>query len=236
MRKIIKKILYLSIAGFIGFSLAASHAHAAFARVQNKTATSATTSVTATFTQTPTVNNLMVATVYSGASNSVTAISGWTKAAGEDDSLVHSMSIFYKVAGASEASAVTATSTGAGSMHLIIIEYSYPGATAFTLDQTNKATSAAANSLSAGSITTTNANELIVATLGIAGSGTVPTYTNSFTNVNNTTRNFTGDLFVTSTGTYSTTVGYTGTAALLNADIVSFYPTVSNTRQSNFFF
>jgi hypothetical protein len=194
-----------------------------FTRTQQTSNTSAAATVTATFGATPTVNNLLIATVYSSNSLSTVDVPGFTLAVGIDDSTGHSASIWYKIAGGSESTAVVANSDLSGSMHLVIAEYS-GGVVSDILDQITSATSSGnVNSLSTGTTPTTLvAKELIIAMAGIAGSAATPTYTNSVTNVVSTSRNQTGERFVTATGAYTTTIGYTGTAALMNAVLATF--------------
>lgn len=193
-------------------------------QIQSASKKSVTDTVSATLTSTPEQGDLLVAAVYSSEGKATVAMSGWTLAANQDDDILHSLSIFYKIAGAGESTTVTATSTGAGSMHIAVSEF-YKCAASDILDKTAAATSGAATVIvqSTGTTpTTSDANEVLVCAAGIAGTAASPSYTNEFVNIANTTKVQMGWKKVTATGAYETTIGYTGTAALMNSILVTF--------------
>jgi hypothetical protein len=138
-------------------------------------------SVAVTLGSNPIQGNLLVAIV--GADNASTlTLSGWSvavNASGENNS----QAIFYKIAGASESRTVTANRTGNGAIGLQVFEYSGI-ATTNPLDQAATGTlevsvSRANGTFTCGSVTTTQANELLIA--GVSTKTNPP----SSTNVNN---------------------------------------------------
>lgn len=192
---------------------------------QDKSGTSATAALTVTYPSTPTQNNLLIAIVYCSGTGATVTIPGWTQDKTIDDSAGHSISIFSKIAGVSETSAVAiADGSASGSIHGLIFEYSGNAASS-ALDKTISASSGSSsvNSLASGSTpTTTQADELLIAAAGVAGSGSSPTWTGSFTGHLNTTRSFMADQIVSATGAYATTFGYTGTAVKTNVAIATY--------------
>ncbi len=181
------------------------------------------TSVSATFQSAPTANDLLVAIV--GTYDPTITIhqpNGWSNAINESGasgvSGMPGQAIFYKVAGSSESSTVTVTVSSGTHMGLQIYEYS--GVT--TLDQTESLTGTS-KTPSSGSITTTQATELLIAGVVIQGQTSFSLWTNSFTeefDFQNTTGSsgsrcsYAGaDRIVAATGTYSTTATTTASGA-----------------------
>lgn len=187
---------------------------------QVASATSITSSVSASYPSGAIVGDTLIATVYADTAHAGIAISGWTQVDGNDVSTGASISIFMKIAAGGETS-VTATG-GSGSMHIVLAEYA--GAmTVSPVDQHTSATSSSSNvnSLASGSITTTQANEVLIAGFGVAGSLSAPAFTNGLTPLTNTTRVMTAALVVAATGSYSTTGSFTGSAAKMVGVLLS---------------
>ncbi len=183
------------------------------------------TSVSASFSAAPTANHLLVAIV--GTDISVTIITpvGWSTAINQSGA--PGQAIFYKVAGGSESNTVTVTVSSGTQLGLQIYEYSGV-ATTSPLDQTASSTGSS-NSPSSGSVTTTGANDLLIAGVVIQADTSFSNWTNSFneeSDFNNTggnpKRSYAGaDRIVTATGTYSTTATTTVSGAW-RGQIVSF--------------
>jgi hypothetical protein len=134
-----------------------------------------------------------------------------------NDSANNAQAIFYKIAGASEPTTVTANRTGGGAIGLQVFEYSGI-ATTNPLDQT--ATGTAGSSLSrssgtftCGSVTTTQANELLIAGVAnrtAAGTNVNNAWSSSFTELldlrdsTDTVLVASAHRIVSTTGTYQT--------------------------------
>lgn len=169
------------------------------------------TSVSATFPAGPTQDNLLVAILGVRDSVTINTPSGWSTAISEAGS--PGQAIFYKIAGASEPSGVTFTDIVSSSTRLGLHIYEYSGVNA--LDQVSSDTGTG-TSVSSGSVTTTSANEAIIAGLvtNTNTSFTDASWTNSFTEQNdfsnlgdvNQRSTYAGaDRILSATGTYSTT-------------------------------
>ena len=175
-----------------GVFLAAGTGSAVIVLVQSNNATSpnnSATSLSSTFTSTPTVGNLLVAIASAGSASTnsytINAPSGWSTAINQTGSTAAapSQAIFYKVAGALEPTTVTFTITGGtASLGLQIFEYSGLAATA-PLDGTSSGFSNAVSQTSGntGTPLTTATNDLLVAGITIGNTETNVTETNSFT-------------------------------------------------------
>jgi len=203
----------------------------AFSRIsaQDTQNQSATFNVTTTYGSTPTQGNLLIAVLYNSDSYTlVYSSAGWKLAVGSDNTNGNSISVWYKTVGTSEPTAVTMTdgSSASGSMHLILYEYQTDTKnTNFKVDQTATANSAAAtaNSQTTGTTkTTTQPNQLVIAAVEFAGSGTLPSWTNSFTAQLSTDRAFMADKIVSTTGSYESTLTVTGVAVKMSGAIVAF--------------
>ncbi|MBT8331843.1 MAG: hypothetical protein KJP06_05890, partial [Deltaproteobacteria bacterium] len=205
---------------------------AAITFVQTKNGNSnGATSVSATFDTAPTENNLLVAIVGNrDSSTAPTTPSGWSVAISETGNTPGQV-IFYKIAGVSEPSTVTVSNYGT-STNLGIHIYEYSGiSTSSPLDQTNSANGNSATA-STGSITTTYADELLIA--GLVSNdreASFSSWANSFFERNDfhissgkpgDKSGFGGaDRIVSSTGTYSTSATVSGSGAW-RGQIVSF--------------
>jgi hypothetical protein len=201
---------------------------APIAYVQSKTATANNTTISATFDAAPTQNNLLIAICgYNNSGDVIDTPSGWSVAINETGSSP-SEAIFYKIAGASEASTVTVTKQGVTRQMALLI-YEYSGiATSSPLDKTASSPDDATDDLSIASgttATTTQADELLLAVLANPDGFRIGSWTNSFVERND----FGGSMalagaerIVSSTGTYSTagSLGFFGNNA--RGQIVTF--------------
>jgi hypothetical protein len=136
-------------------------------------------SVSVTLSSAPVQGNLLVAIVSANNSSTLT-LAGWSVALDASGQNV-SQAIFYKIAGASESATMTATRTGGGAIGIQVFQYSGM-ATSNPLDQTATGTAAASISnvngtFSCGSVTTAQANELVIA--GLASRTTAGTSVNN---------------------------------------------------------
>ena len=177
------------------------------------------TSVTATFTTAPTAGNLLIAVFGESGSNNINTPSGWQVAI-VDQNNSPGGAIFYKIASGSE-STVTVTTTGGTStsygMGLQLYEYSGMAATS-PLDDT-ASNSGTGTSLTSGSVTTTQAGDLLISGAAIMTAATF-TWGDSFTeefdfqNPGTNVRSFSGaDRVVASAGSYSASATGSASAA-----------------------
>ena len=175
------------------------------------------TSVSASFSAAPTANHLLVAIVGTDTSVTISTPGGWSSAINQSGT--PGQAIFYKVASGSESNTVTVTVSSGTQMGLQIYEYSGVVTTS-PLDQTASLTGSS-SSPSSGSVTTTQANELLIAGVVIQARTSFSNWTNSFNeesdfqNVGGSPkRSYAGaDRIVTATGTYSTTATTTASGA-----------------------
>jgi len=176
-----------------------------------------TSSVSATFDATPVAGHLLVAIVGASTASTINQPSGWSTAINQTGT--PGQAIFYKIAGSAESRTVTVTVSDSGSVLGLQI-YEYSGiATSSPLDQTSSSTGTS-TAPSSGSVTTTQANELLVAGMIIRAATSYSGWTNSFNEqldfqVGTTyVRSYAGaDRIVASTGTYSTTATTTASGA-----------------------
>lgn len=181
---------------------------------QDAQGTSTTTSVSATYTSTPTVGNTMIAAVYANVGIGLDSISGWTVINSMSFSgVAQSIELFARIVQSGDGKTVTCSgATGATVMAINIYEYTGLAAT-ITTDGTNTASSGVTSvtSIASGNISTTNANDLLLINVGIGGnSAGSQVFTNSFglRQIAANGRLFDGDQIVGSTGTYSTTASW----------------------------
>ncbi|MFQ5948115.1 MAG: DUF2341 domain-containing protein, partial [Acidimicrobiia bacterium] len=192
------------------------------ALVQKATAFLATagTSITASYGSAPTQDNLLVLVHHYRDSATVTLPAGWTLAVDFVDG-VSKITIGYKIAGAAEGTDVTVTTSVVDRMTITILEYSGID-TVSPLDQTSSNGCTAVTSCSTGTTgTTAQANELIVAGIGLTGQdgGWGNTWTNGFTQQTTVvstgggptgdSSHTTADRIVSATGTFETTESWT---------------------------
>lgn len=199
---------------------------AATAFVQKKnTSSQGSALVAVTFDSTPTSGNLLIAIVANRVSSTPTTPAGWSVAI-STTAVSPGQVIYYKTAGASEASTVTVTGYATTNQRLGIQVFEYSGVD--TLDQTNQ-NSGNGTSLSTGSITTTVADELLIAGVATVSSTNFSTWSNSFTEQHDYVIGGFGtqvtaggaDRIVASTGSYSTTAT-SGNSGNWRAQIASF--------------
>ncbi len=178
--------------------------------VQKKNSSSQNvSSVAATFDSTPISGNLLIAIVSNRVSSIPTTPTGWSVAISTTN-VSPGQVIYYKIAGASEPTTVTVTDYATTDQRLGIQIFEYSGVD--TLDQTNQS-SGNGSSLSTGSITTTVADELLIAGVVTLSSTNFSAWSNSFTEQHDFgvggfgTQITAGgaDRIVTTTGSYSTT-------------------------------
>lgn len=180
---------------------------------QDATGVSTTTSVSATYANTPTVGNTMIAAVYANVGLGLDSISGFTLINSMAFSgVAQSIELFARIVQSGDSKTVTCSgATGATVMSMNIYEYS--GIAALTTDGTNTASSGVTSvtSIASGSISTANANDLILINVGIGGnSAGSQAFTNSFglRQIAANGRLFDGDQIVSSTSSYSTTASW----------------------------
>jgi len=171
-------------------------------------------SVTASFPNTPTEGNLMIALGRSWTNSYTNAsITGWTLATGSQTGTTTYIGLWYKVAGAGESKDVTLNWTDSTATFLIIEEWT--GLSATPLDKiANVDNSGGVTSKSSGTTdTTTVADELCIAGFGMGNTVSAESWSNSFVQeyVNPSHFLFLGSLIVSSTGTYETTLSWTTT-------------------------
>ena len=193
------------------------------AQVQKATAASAgaTISVTATYGAAPTQDNLLVLVHHYRNIGTVTLPAGWTQAVASVSS-GDTTTIAYKIAGAAEGTGVTVSVSVDHHQTLTIFEYSGID-TVSPLDRTaSNACPTPVTSCSSGTTATTiQADELVIAGIGLKGSagGWANTWTNGFTQqstVESTlggaashSASSTADRIVSAIGTFETTEGWT---------------------------
>ncbi len=177
-------------------------------------------SITATYTTAPTAGNLLIAVFGESGSNNINTPSGWQVAVVYQNTSPGG-AIFYKIASGSE-STVTVTTTGGSStsygMGLQLYEYSGMAATS-PLDAVATPSSGSGTSLTSGSLTTTQACDLLMSGAAINTAATF-TWGSSFTeefdfhNGGTNERSFSGaDRAVASTGSYSSSATASASAA-----------------------
>ncbi len=177
-------------------------------------------SITATFTTAPAAGNLLIAVFGESGSNNIATPSGWSVAV-EYQNNSPGGAIFYKIASGSE-STVTVTTSGGSStsygMGLQLYEYSGIVGTS-PLDTVATPSAGTGTSLTSGSLTTTQACDLLMSGAAINTSASF-TWGSSFTeefdfhNSGTNQRSFSGaDRAVTSIGSYSSSATASASAA-----------------------
>ena len=181
--------------------------------------TGADPSVTATYGTAPNQDNLLVLVHHYRDIGTVTLPVGWTQAVALVDS-GSTITIAYKIAGAAEGTGVTVSVSVAAHQTLTILEYSGID-TVSPLDRTaSNACPTTGFSCSTGTTaTTTQADELVIAGIGISGTsgGWANTWTNGFAQQStvqtsgngNKSSSSTADRLVSATGTFETTESWT---------------------------
>lgn len=185
--------------------------------------------LTATYASTPTQNNLLIAGFFTRSSQPYTAPTGWTLAVEVQNTTENDWAaIYYRVAGASEATAVTFSdldTSSSGGSSLSISEWSGM-ATSTPLDVVASTGRTSGTSISSGTTATlAQANELCYAVVGIrAASVTGLAVDNSYTLLNqagttDNEANMVGDAYrvVAATDAQTTTFSWSGTQVALAA-------------------
>ena len=209
----------------LGNSFAAAASFGGITQVQKASAGSAGNqpSITASFGSAPTQDNLLVLVHHYRNTATVTLPAGWAQAVLEQNS-GSKITIAYKIAGAAEASDVTVSVSSSDDQTITIFEYDGID-TVSPLDQTasNSVGTGNPNSCSTGTTpTTTTADELVIAGVGLNGTsgGWGNTWTNGFTQQStvvstvtpqdqNKSASSTADNIVSATGTFETTESWT---------------------------
>jgi hypothetical protein len=152
----------------------------AVARVQQKEASASGTSVPTTLPSTPGTGNLLIVRTVSVATGRTHTLSGsgWLTAVSNSR-----VSIFYKIAGASEPNTITFSCSG-GSTTLYVQADEYSGMVSSSpLDVVSSSTGTGSTGTSGTTATTTVATALAIAVWGLGGTSgtTTPVFTNTFT-------------------------------------------------------
>ena len=177
-------------------------------------------SITATFTTAPAAGNLLIAVFGESGNNNIATPSGWSVAVAYQNNSPGG-AIFYKIAAGSE-STVTVTTSGGSStsygMGLQLYEYSGMVGTS-PLDAVATPSAGTGTALTSGSLTTTQACDLLMSGAAINTSASF-TWGSSFTeefdfhNSGTNQRSFGGaDRAVTSIGSYSSSATASASAA-----------------------
>jgi hypothetical protein len=196
----------------------------AVAKVQYTYNSSASTPVSAVYGSTPTQNNLLVAIVWNNIASTSLAVTGFTSIKDQNFGTANSIAVWAKIAGASESTTVTATSTGAPTaMRLAIWEFSGSVTTsaADAVYLSNSASSAAVTSVLTSSITfTTGAEaEYCITGMGFNASTTAWAVDNGFTIETGDGRMSTAYKAISSSGSQSTT--WTWTTSRTNGHVIA---------------
>ena len=181
----------------------------AITQVQTIVYASGTTSATASYVNTPTEGNLLIAYAGHGAETMAGAsISGFTLVVSAKTNTSRCVGIYYKIAGAAESKNVVLT--GTNPCRIAIEEWSgltlaTPDASASTAD-----TGSSVTSRSSGTTGTTVAvEELAVAVVPPSGPTASQTWSNSFTQTYGTSNFFTAYRLLSVTGSCETTLSWT---------------------------
>lgn len=180
-------------------------------QIQKASNTALLGSVTATYGQTPTQGNLLVAAVTANVGVGSIAISGWSTAKSVAVGVAGGLIVFYKVAGAGESTAVVATGTAATFMDLHIFEYSdIDNASPLDVTISGADTGAGVTSRSTGTTASTSQpNTLIFTACATAGANGGNTgWTNGLVNQITTTDLMTADEDSTIQGTGESTASW----------------------------
>jgi hypothetical protein len=197
----------------------------AISKVQGPvTAYTAGTPLAASFANTPTQGNLLIA--LGKGSNVITnaSISGWTLATSTLAGTTGTIGLWYKIAGAAESKDVSLVWTGSTSTFIGIEEWT--GISSSPLDKvanTNSDGSTVSSRSSGTTAATTVADELIIAGFGMGNNVTAGSLTNSFTAewALSGYQYYLASKIVSSTGAQETTMSWT-TARLAGGLIATF--------------
>jgi hypothetical protein len=197
--------------------------------VQKAHGTGTCSMATATFTTRPVSGHFLIAIVGTSGGSTINRPWGWTAAINESGwgSSTPSQAIFYKAAGLWESKSLTVTVSGCSSEVGLQI-YECQNITAASPVDVLNSDSGNSASITTSSITTTQANDVIIVGVVITGRTGFSSWTNSFTEQNDfncccsAVRTYAGaDRIVSSIGTYSS--GATaGSSGAWRAQIVAF--------------
>ena len=149
-------------------------------RTRFTNATGSTTNPTATFSATPANGSALIAVILRTADNTTTTMSGWTQLSNAGAGGVRQAAVFWKRAGASEPTVVTATNATATAWNMTIIEY---GGWATVADPVSISASATVSSTTSISVPGTGMMAGVAAIVN--GTGTWTTATLSTTTGSN---------------------------------------------------
>lgn len=183
-------------------------------------------STTATYGSAATAGNLLVAAAYTNGNAGTMSITGWTKGIETAYSgTAQSVAIFYKLAAGGETGV---TLNGATICRLHIAEFSGLSNPIVT-DGTNSNAMTTVTTINTNSVTTTNADDLIIVASGTStGETGTRGWDSSFSTLLDDATSFrllSGYQIVASTGTYSSTATQGNTATNSGAVIMAFQAT-----------
>lgn len=200
--------------------MAISQAEGAISLVRTSTGdVRGASTVSATYTGTPTENNLLIAVLATDTSVTISTPPGWTAATSTAGA--PGQAIFYRIAGASEPTLVTGTTGSNSNLGLHIYEYSGAETTiatvfdAFGTDNTGSSTGPSTNS-----VTAAKNDELIFVGMVLDVQGTFGVWTNSFIEQND---------FDQSTGPAGDRVTFAGAHRLTGITCTTSYSTAATT-------
>ena len=116
-------------------------------RTRFTNATGSTTNPTATFSATPANGSALIAVILRTADNTTTTMTGWTQLSNAGAGGVRQAAVWWKRAGASEPTVVTATNATATAWNMTIIEYGGWAALADPVSISNSATVASTTNI-----------------------------------------------------------------------------------------
>ena len=141
-------------------------------RTRFTNATGSTTNPTATFSATPANGSALIAVILRTADNTTTTLSGWTQLSNAGAAGVRQAAVWWKRAGASEPTVVTATNATAAAWNMTIIEY---GGWAALADPVSISASATVASTTSIGVSSTGMMAGIVGLVNGAGTWTTAT-------------------------------------------------------------
>jgi len=141
-------------------------------RTRFTNATGSTTNPTATFSATPANGSALIAVILRTADNTTTTLSGWTQLSNAGAGGVRQAAVWWKRAGASEPTVVTATNATAAAWNMTIIEY---GGWATLADPVSISASATVSSTTSISVPGTGMMAGVCAIVNGSGSWTTAT-------------------------------------------------------------
>jgi len=141
-------------------------------RTRFTNSTGSTTNPTATFSATPANGSALIAVILRTADNTTTTMTGWTQLSNAGAGGVRQAAVFWKRAGASEPTTVTATNATAAAWNMTIIEY---GGWATLADPVSISASATVASTTTISVPATGMMAGVVAIVNGTGSWTSAT-------------------------------------------------------------